>query len=770
MVRYFSLPGVFLIPLCIFVLGMASLGSTLSAASYDYYVKEGGDGDGSQDDPFGSIAAAIDAVGDDKGKKIYISSGSYGSVVTIPKETTLVGADAKTVTLTGKLTLEDGVELEKIGFSGSGNVLITKNAKVTLEKLRFKDINREAIKTEPGNAVVKIQDITIENARKGMYLQAGTRVEIENIEVLNGREEGIDIRENVSGFVRQSTFRNNAESGIEIILGNAVFTITDNTFFGNGASGVAAQFFDGASKLGNVKIENNTFTKNDYGVDCKAPQGNLDSKFYYLNSLSISQNTYKENRDGDIANTCRIMTDDERAAFEAEEAKRKELEANRIATLTLSEAALRDRLNKSIEFRKHQLEKYATEERARLEPIFEMMDELVTLGSTKTDVIGKNRMGWKCYLVGSSEDEASVRRAMKELEDLLSRLEEEKFALRYQSNRVIVDEKIAQLKLLGERMKRTLDSPHCQVSLLGWVHWLLGNRSLSLFPSQIATLTLLSPNTEEAKALFLGTLSYYPKVREVAMRSGDERLMTGIIEKHSSYKAIMSDLRLPLGDEADPLPPFGANNEYYFPVRFSNIFAGANMTAIHLSNAAQIQTDPNVFRKTVADFVYAGIPTLGRISSQDPEKKEVGEAVLTTWLGEKKLHWVDYRESSGSLPVLRETLALFKEKNEPAVVVMAWDERQGKVMGPKREELLREIVKAGAALVIGTGLVIPYEQKTIDNVSVYTSLGSAFEKFQIGDTSKKSVALEIGVSADGKLSVTERNLAFTTEKGLELQP
>lgn len=742
----------------------------LEAASYDYYVKDGEDGDGTESDPFGSIGAAIKAIADDKGKKVYVSSGNYEEAVVVPKGTTIVGADAKSVTITGRFTLSDDVELEKLGFQGAGNVLIAKNAQVTLEKLHFKDVNREAIKTEPGNTVVKIQDTTIENARKGMYLQAGTRVEVENVEVLNGREEGIDIRENVNGFVRKSTFRNNAESGVEIILGSAVFAITDNVFSGNGASGVAAQFFHGDTKVGNVKIENNTFTKNDYGVDCKTPQGKLDSKFYYLNSLNISNNIYKENRDGDIANTCRIMTDEERATFEAEEVKQKELEANRIATLSLSEGALRDRLNKSIEFRKKQLEKYTIEERTRLESIFGMMDDLVTLGSTKTDTIGKNRTGWKCYITGSSQDEASLQRSMKELEDLLLRLEEEKSALRYQSNRLIVDEKIAQFKLLDEKMRRTLDLPRCQVSLLGWVNKLLGHKSVPLFPPERAAITLLSPDIGEAKALFLGTLSYYPKVREVAMRSGDERLMSGIIENNSSYKAIIGDLRLPLGDEADPLPPFGATHEYSFPVRFSNIFAGTNMTAIHLSNAAQIQTDPNLFRKTVADFVYAEMPTLGRISSQDPEREEVGETQLSTWLGNQKLHWVDYRENSGDLSALRDTLAPFQEKNELVVVILAWDEKQGKAMNPKREALLSEIIKTGADLIIGTGLMTPYEQRTVENVPIYTSLGSSFEKFQTSDMSKKSVALEISIDTDGKLQVTEKNLIFTAEKGLELQP
>jgi hypothetical protein len=64
----------------------------------------------------------------------------------------------------------------------------------------------------------------------------------------------------------------------------------------------------------------------------------------------------------------------------------------------------------------------------------------------------------------------------------------------------------------------------------------------------------------------------------------------------------------------------------------------------------------------------------------------------------------------------------------------------------------------------------PFEQKLVDGVPFYFSLGSAFESFQAGDTTKKSVALEMKISIDGKLEVTEKNLTFTAEKGLELVP
>ncbi len=741
----------------------------IQAASYDYYVKAGEDGDGSEDDPFGSIQAAVDAIGDDKGQKIYVFPGNYGADVTVPRGTSIVGADAKAVTITGDMILSDGVELEKLGFTKTGDVLITKNSRVELEKLRFKDINKVAIKTEPGSTMVVVRDTMIENAGKGLYLQAGTRAEIENIEVVNGREEGVDIRENVTGFIKNSSFRNNQESGVEIILGSAEFVFSGNTFSGNVASGIAAQFFHSAKKFGDVHIKDNTFSKNRYGVDCKAPQGNLDSSLYYLNSLKIESNIYKENKIGEISPACKILTDEERLAFEKEKAEQQAMEDEHEANLSLNQTELTDRLQKSIEFRKTKLEQYAKEEQNRLDPVFQTIDIFLQTGNSRTDAIVKQRSNWMCYVAGSTRGENNLKQSIQEIDRLILRLTEERSALRYESNQISVDEKITQLKSLEEKMQETLRSPVCHFSLFGWAHRLLGNKGESLFGSQGEVITLLNTNPE-ARVLFLGTLGYYPKVREVAVRSGDERLVRGLIEASPSYLEFIGDLRLPLGDEADPLPPIGASAELSFPLRFSNMFAAANLDIIHLSNAAQILADPIPFRKTAANLSYTDIRTLGKIKNEIPDR-EVGEMSVTTWLGAEKMHWVDYRENGGiGLDVLRETLVPMKEKNEPVVVVIAWDEKQGKVMSPKREELLQEIVKTGVSLVIGTGLVIPYEQKNLENVPVYTSLGSAFEKFQTGDSSKKSVALEMSIDADGKLRVTEKNLTFTAEKGLEILP
>ncbi len=736
--------------------------SGVSSASYDYYVKAGENGDGSEDDPFGSIKDAIEEVGSSKGKKIYVAKGSYSDSFTVPQGTVLVGADQKEVTITGTLTLEDEVELEKIGFSDHGSILVKKNAHVVLEKLRFKSLEGHGvgIKTEPGNAKVTIRDSVLDAAKKGMYIQAGSTLEAEGIEIINNAEEGIDIRENVNGSISKSVFRDNKESGIEIILGSANFTIRDNTFSGNGASGIATQYFQGAKKIGNVRIEGNTFSKNDnYGVDCKAPQDGPDSKFYYLNSLSILNNTFKENNEGDIGKRCRILTDEERIALEKEEAEKKALAEQATAGLSLSEAALADRLAKSVESRRVSMQKHAEAELERIKPSIQSLDSLIQDGNTKVEMLAEGRSSWQCYLRGTKKIDEKLTQGEEEVKALITRLEKEQLALRYESNQELAQSKFEALRSLGENMAKAKGAPACGFSLFGWAMNLWkGGETASILDPAPTSITFLDQNTE-AKALFLGTLSYYPKVREVAVRSGDERIFTGLNSVGSQYPSMVANLRFPLGTEADPLPASTSTAEISFPIRFANYFSASGIQAVHLNPSS----DSAAAGKTGTNLSYAGVKPLGQFAG--------GEKHIVTYLGPQKLSWLSYREGvSEDLNFVRETLKTLKANNEAGIVVVSWDEKKGKTMTAERKTLMRELVQAGAGLVIGTGLMIPFEVESIDMVPVYYSLGSAFEKFQTGQATQKAVALEIGIQADGKLVVSEKGLVFTAEKGLEILP
>ena len=734
------------------------LGYSALASEYDYYVREGESGDGSKDDPFGSIQDAAQAIEGKKNKKIFVYKGRYSAGLTLPRDTTVVGEDASEVVITGPWILSDGVVIEKLGFTGSGNIVVSKNAGVTLKKTRFKDVSGTAIKTESGNTNLSISDSVIENARKGMYLQEGTTIKIEQVEIKKNREEGIDIRENVSGSIRESEFRDNAESGLEIVLGSSAVTIVNNTFAGNGASGVAAQFFDGEKKLGNVRIEGNTFDRNDWGVDCKAPQGNMDSKFYFLNSLTLQNNTYKNNRDGEIALRCKIMTDEERALYEKKEAAQKAL-AEEQRSLTLSEADLTERLAQAVDFRKAATEKRLAVERARIDPVLASIDIALRESEAGLVLLSSSRSDLTCYFSGTAKSDRTLTYSLNALDQFIARLEDEQSLLDHPSHQFLVQEKISAIKITRENIQKALDSPRCAFSLFGWVNRLFVSDAPLLFgETKLEALTLVDTRPERA-VLFLGTIGYYPKVREVAVRSGDKRLVESLAPALEQYSMVMGDLHFPLGTEVDPVPV--SLSEASFPVRFASIFSGVNMRWFHFGHTYHIETNQALWEKSVANLTYAEAEVLSQVNGAKAER--------TVWLGNKKLHWIDYRETSGmTREALYQRVDQLQQHDESVIVVVGWDERRGSTLTPKREEFLRDIAAMGVSLVIGTGIVAPFEHRMIDTTPVYFSLGSAFENFQLGDTTKKSVALEIKISPEGKLEVAERNLIFTAEKGLEL--
>ncbi|NTW30069.1 MAG: hypothetical protein HGA33_02240, partial [Candidatus Moranbacteria bacterium] len=69
---------------CIFGL-LGSFANSTAAAGYDYYVEKGNDGDGSSDDPFGSIKDALDEISDHGGKTVFVKSGTYEESITLTK-------------------------------------------------------------------------------------------------------------------------------------------------------------------------------------------------------------------------------------------------------------------------------------------------------------------------------------------------------------------------------------------------------------------------------------------------------------------------------------------------------------------------------------------------------------------------------------------------------------------------------------------------------------------------------------------------------------
>ncbi len=269
-------------------------------ASDTCYVDEDADddGDGNDDTPYQTIIKALDEECD----KIVVEEGTYEDSITIGTDVLIEGTDKEDVIVTGKIKMKDGSSIKNITILGKG-VDVLDGADVKIENSDIKEAN-VGIETT-GSGTLTVDNVELHKNRKAFYLQSDKNVKITNSEVYDNKEEGIDIRENVDGIISENSIYNNGESGIEVILGKSDLKIYNNKIKKNSASGIALQYYKHASKLGGVKIKNNTIISNkDYGVNCKIPSGGSPSTDYWTESVEMTANKVYSNKDGEFAAEC----------------------------------------------------------------------------------------------------------------------------------------------------------------------------------------------------------------------------------------------------------------------------------------------------------------------------------------------------------------------------------------------------------------------------------------------------------------------------------
>ncbi len=333
----------------------------IQAESYSLYVDEdydGDDSDGSKDDPFENIEDALDEA--DSSDKIYIKNGSYEGGFTVPKGVGLYGESKSGVVIVGGITAKDDVHFENLTISGgSYGVVVEAGASVEFESCIVENSGGIGINILAGNGKLKVTDTKIKGNGKGFYIQKGNRIEISNSYVYNNGEEGIDIRNNIDGFIKNCQIYENDESGIEVILGNAIMEISGNLIEKNGASGIASQFYQDYDDLGEVEVKNNKIRKNhNYGIDCKVPQAGNPSRTYWKESLDLIGNEFSDNEKKDINSSCKITFEVDEDESETEEAAKEESDQAEEKVVKVSEVSQEEKnRQKELEL----LEKFQTD-------------------------------------------------------------------------------------------------------------------------------------------------------------------------------------------------------------------------------------------------------------------------------------------------------------------------------------------------------------------------------------------------------------------------
>jgi len=211
------------------------------------------------------------------GKKEIQFSGKEKESVRIPKGVRVTGSSPDKAVITGDISMADGSSLKNVTVDGKTIAIsIEKGATVSLENVTVTGASDAGIFAPKGGGTLTVINSRIRQNRKGIFLLSGKQLRMSATSVSNNQEEGLDMHAGTGGSITGSTFTNNKEGGIEVIINGGNFTLSGNTFSGNSASGLALQSYGGGGgmKTGKFILTGNTFSGNgNFGVDCKNPQG-----------------------------------------------------------------------------------------------------------------------------------------------------------------------------------------------------------------------------------------------------------------------------------------------------------------------------------------------------------------------------------------------------------------------------------------------------------------------------------------------------------------
>jgi len=302
-----------LITICLFLLVVPGLSF---AKDYDFYVDKdySGDEEGSEEKPFNKVSEAIEEADKEGGRQeIYIKNGDYKEELTIGGGIRLYGQNEDKVTLHGPVVMKNNTKIESLTVSGGrAAVRIVKDADAEIENCTIRDFSPTGIEAKAGGGRLTVIGSKIKKGNgKGFYIERGKKITIIGNEVYENDQEGIDIRSKVRGEVKNNLIYENDESGIELIISEADLVISGNTIKNNDSSGIATQFYKELDQPGSVRISANAISGNEnYGVDCKIPQGGSPPSSFWRDSIDMTNNSVNGNEKGAVNNFCSLVVEE----------------------------------------------------------------------------------------------------------------------------------------------------------------------------------------------------------------------------------------------------------------------------------------------------------------------------------------------------------------------------------------------------------------------------------------------------------------------------
>lgn len=227
--------------------------------------------------------------------------------IRIKKGVSVSGKSKSSAVINGDVIMEDKSSLKNVTINArTFGITVAKGANVTIENVSVKGASNAGIFSESGGGTLKVVNTNITGNRKGLYILPGKKIVISNNEISRNKEEGLDIRNGISGSISGNNMSDNGEGGSEIIVNGAKLIISGNKFSKNKASGLALQYYNSTASSGSIQLNTNTFTGNgNFGVTCSAPSGSKNRPGgFFSDAVHLAGNTFGLNKEGNISGVC----------------------------------------------------------------------------------------------------------------------------------------------------------------------------------------------------------------------------------------------------------------------------------------------------------------------------------------------------------------------------------------------------------------------------------------------------------------------------------
>ncbi len=255
---------------------------------------------GSEKYPYNNVFKAFEAARKKINlPKIHLKNGEYPGNIEMPENMKIYGENREGVILKNngplsKISMKNNSFLSSLTvIGGTTGVLVEEQA--VIENCSIKEFKKIGIDASPAESEITVKNSEIFNGEgKGLYAQSGRKIQIIGNSIHDNKEEGLDLRQFVSGEISRNKIYNNGESGIESVVGGSYFKISENEIWGNKSNGITFQYYEVEKKEAEIIVEKNKITAGDsehLAISVANPSGEKNKpQDYWRNSIKIYEN------------------------------------------------------------------------------------------------------------------------------------------------------------------------------------------------------------------------------------------------------------------------------------------------------------------------------------------------------------------------------------------------------------------------------------------------------------------------------------------------